>query len=43
MSELGGAMTVSHEFGATATEIAFARLVAGAQSPKVGIIASLSR
>jgi hypothetical protein len=43
VSDLSGAMTVSHEFGATATETAFARLVAGRQSPKVGIIASLSR
>ena len=41
--ELSGALTVSHEFGATATQAAFARLVAGAQSPKVGLIASLSR
>ncbi len=41
--DLSGAMTVSHEFGAAAAQTAFARLVAGAQSPQVGIIASLSR
>ena len=37
------AMTVSHEFGAQATQAAFLRLVEGTQSPKIGIIASLSR
>ena len=42
-SSVGGALTVSHEFGAAATAAAFARLVAGTQSPKIGIIASLSR
>ena len=41
--DLSGALKLSHEFGAAATQSAFARLVAGAQSPKVGIIASLSR
>ena len=41
--DLSGAMTVSHEFGAAATQAAFARLVAGAQSPEIGVIASLSR
>ena len=37
------AMTISHEFGAQATQAAFLRLVEGTQSPKIGIIASLSR
>ena len=41
--DLHGAMTVSHEFGAMAARDAFARLVAGTQSPKIGVIASLSR
>jgi hypothetical protein len=41
--ELAGAMTVAQEFGADTVQAAFARLVAGTQSPKVGIIASLSR
>jgi hypothetical protein len=41
--DLSGAMTVSREFGAVAAQSAFARLVAGAQSPKIGIIVSLSR
>jgi hypothetical protein len=43
MRDLSGALTVSHEFGAAAAQSAFTRLVAGAQSPQAGIIASLSR
>ena len=43
MRDLGGALTVAHELGPQATEAAFARLVAGTQSPKIGIVASLSR
>ena len=41
--ELQAALTISHEFGAQATRAAFARLVDGTQSPKIGIIAALSR
>ena len=41
--DLRAAMTISHEFGAQATQAAFLRLVEGTQSPKIGIIASLSR
>ncbi len=43
IQDLSEAMTVAHEFGAQAAQAAFARLVSGAQSPKVGVIASLSR
>jgi hypothetical protein len=42
-SDLSAAMTISHEYGPEATRAAFLRLVDGSQSPKVGIIASLSR
>jgi hypothetical protein len=42
-SELRAATTISYEFGAGATQAAFLRLVAGTQSPKIGIVASLSR
>ena len=41
--DLEGAMRVSREFGPEAAQAAFARLVAGAQAPDIGIIASLSR
>ena len=43
VAELREAMKVSQEFGPAATQAAFARLVAGAQSPEIGVIASLSR
>ena len=41
--DLQAAMTISHEFGAEATQAAFLRLVEGTHPPKIGLIASLSR